>query len=298
MALLLFCDDPLQPRQVDAAFSDEAEAAVAASATIARVSYEALVRGDADAAVRRVPAATGTALAIYRGWMLTVEQYEAFHRALLGRGYALINDPAQYRHAHHLPESAPILDGWTPESVWIPAAEISRERIFAALARFGAQPVVVKDYVKSRKHEWAEACFIPAADDRAAVERVVTRFLALQGAELQGGLVFRAFVALEPIGVHPQSGMPLTREHRLFYRDGALLAHAPYWAEGDAGELPPFARLAEVAARVRSRFFSLDVARRQDGEWTIIELGDAQVTGLPDRLAPAAFYQALLHADT
>jgi hypothetical protein len=295
MSLLLFCDDPLHPKRADESFSDEVEAAVAAGATLGLVSYEALVRGDADGAVRRVATTPDATRAVYRGWMLTVAQYEAFHRALSARGIALINDPTQYRHTHHFPESAAILDGWTPDSTWIPAAEIALPRIFSALEKFGSQPVIVKDYVKSRKHEWAEACFIPAADDRRAVEQIVGRFLALQGAELQGGLVFRAFVALEPIGPHPQSGMPLTREHRLFYRDGALLAHAPYWAEGDdTGELPPFERLAPVAERVQSRFFSLDVARRRDGEWTIIELGDGQVTGLPDRLPPATFYRALL----
>jgi hypothetical protein len=45
-------------------------------------------------------------------------------------------------------------------------------------------------FVKSRKHEWTDACFIPSAADRSAVERVVNRFLELQGEELAGGLVF------------------------------------------------------------------------------------------------------------
>jgi hypothetical protein len=47
--------------------------------------------------------------------------------------------------------------------------------------------------VKSRKHEWAEACYIPSAADRQQVECVVTRFLALQGDDLNKGLVFRVY---------------------------------------------------------------------------------------------------------
>ncbi|HLM58458.1 MAG TPA: ATP-grasp domain-containing protein [Pyrinomonadaceae bacterium] len=57
--------------------------------------------------------------------------------------------------------------------------------VMRALAPFGDSPVVVKDYVKSRKHEWLEACYIPSAAERGSVERVVKRFLELQGEEVE-----------------------------------------------------------------------------------------------------------------
>ena len=163
-----------------------------------------------------------------------------------------------------------------------------------ALAPFGDAPVVVKDFVKSRKHEWAEACFIPSAADRGAVERVVGRFLELQGDDLAGGLVFREFVEFEPVGIHPRSGMPLTEEYRAFWLDGVPVFWAPYWAEGDyrASE-PPIGQFAGVAAAVRSRFFTMDLARRRDGDWMIVELGDGQVSGLPRESDADHFYRAL-----
>ena len=37
----------------------------------------------------------------------------------------------------------------------------------------------------------------------------------------------------------------------------------------------------------------MDVAQRRDGEWLIVELGDAQVAGLPERADVRAFHQAL-----
>jgi hypothetical protein len=49
----------------------------------------------------------------------------------------------------------------------------------------------------------------------------------------------------------------------------------------------------DVAPRIESRFFTMDVARRTDGQWIIMELGDAQVAGLPERLDPNRFYEAL-----
>jgi len=148
--------------------------------------------------------------------------------------------------------------------------------------------------VKSRKHEWVEACYIPSASDRSAVERVVGRFLELQGPELAGGLVLREFVELIPIGRHPKSGMPLTREYRLFVLDGSLLAVEPYWEEGAYGtEMLPLSTFEELARRVPSRFFTMDVAQRVDGAWIVVELGDAQVAGLPERMDRPAFYERL-----
>ena len=148
--------------------------------------------------------------------------------------------------------------------------------------------------MKSRKHEWTEACYIPSAADRTAVERVVKRFLELQGPELNEGLVFREFVSFEPLASHAKSGMPLIKEIRLFFLDGTRLLTAPYWETGAYGDLaPPDDLFQEVARRVQSRFFTMDVARRLDGAWMIVELGDGQVAGLPEQADTSAFYRAL-----
>jgi hypothetical protein len=166
------------------------------------------------------------------------------------------------------------------------------------LRPFGDRPVVVKDYVKSRKHEWAEACFIPSAADGAAVRRIAGRFIELQERDLVGGLVFREFIEFEPLGRHPRSGMPLTKEFRIFWLDGRPLSWFPYWDEGEYGGLaPPVDEFADLARRVRSRFFSMDVAERAVGGWLVIELGDGQVAGLPARADVRSFYEALAGSD-
>ncbi|HEY7156951.1 MAG TPA: ATP-grasp domain-containing protein [Gemmataceae bacterium] len=162
------------------------------------------------------------------------------------------------------------------------------------LRQFADAPPIVKDYLKSQKHAWEEACFIPVASDREAVGRVVRRFLELQGPDLAGGLVFREFVELEPVGRHPRSGMPLTLEYRLFFLDGRPLLCAEYWEEGDyRGEGPPVERFVDLAAKVRSRFFTMDVARQRGGDWMVVELGDGQVAGMPERADVEAFYRQL-----
>ena len=88
--------------------------------------------------------------------------------------------------------------------------------------------------------------------------------------------------------------MPLTREFRLFVLDGVIVHWFNYWEEGDYGESkPPLDRFREVAMLPKSRFFTMDIAQTEDDQWLIIELGDAQVAGLPDNADPDAFFSSL-----
>jgi hypothetical protein len=40
----------------------------------------------------------------------------------------------------------------------------------------------------------------------------------------------------------------------------------------------------------------MDVAKRKDGDWMIVELGDGQVAGLPDEKIAVDFYKQLAKA--
>ena len=292
--LLVLCRDPLEPSRPDRSFEGETTAIERLGIPHVLIDHDALVQGDELArVVRRVPQQPEPTLAVYRGWMVTPAQYRVLYEALAARSIRLINDPDQYRHGHYLPENYPVIEGRTPRSVWL-SDDLGIDRIMGALTPFGDAPVVVKDFVKSRKHEWGEACFIPSAADQAAVERVVGRFLELQGDDLNVGLVFREYVEFEPIGVHPRSGMPLTEEYRSFWLDGVPVFWAPYWEEAVYGVTePPLDTFAEVATSVRSHFFSMDVARRRGGGWMIVELGDGQVSGLPRESDADRFYHAM-----
>ncbi|MBA3471594.1 MAG: ATP-grasp domain-containing protein [Herpetosiphonaceae bacterium] len=293
----IFCADPLTPAAPDPAFAAEVAAVERAGGSYDLIHFERLVDDHSPlAATRRVRAADPPELAIYRGWMLRPEQYAQLYAALQNKGLRLINSPAAYRHCHYLPDSYPIIAEVTPRSVWLPYdASVTIDQVMALLAPFGDRPVILKDYVKSRKHEWHEACYIPSASDRRAVERVVRRFVGLQGTDLNEGLVFREYRSFEPIGSHRQSGMPLTLEFRCFVLDGSVLATSAYWEEGaDSAITPPAALFAPLLAQVQSRFFTLDIARQMDGTWLVVELGDAQVAGLPEPLDPTLFYARLV----
>ncbi len=248
---ILFCSDPLSPGEPDSCWLDEVQAAERAGLGWALLDFEEL-------RVRRAPREE---LLIYRGWMLPSARYAE----LCAQGWRLINDAQAYRCCHEFPASYPLIEPYTPRSVWTEGPEIPE----GLLAPFGSRSLVVKDYVKSRKHEWDQACFIPTPAD---VPRVVARFLELQGPDFQGGLVFREYVELDR-----------ARETRLFFLDGELI-----WGE----PREPFVTLARS---VPSRFFSMDIAPLGE-RWIIVELGDGQVAGLPDDVDRDAFYRALLAA--
>ena len=293
---IIFCCDPLNPRHPEPAYVREVDAARRLGIPFDLVDHDALTAGRVDDVVRRMEPIEGRVATVFRGWMLKPDRYEQLYRLVAARGRMLVNSPVQYEHCHHLPSSYEVIRERTPRSVWLPVSgEVSFDQVMELLAPFGNRPVVVKDYVKSQKHSWNEACYIPSAMDRMAVERVVRKFLELQADDLNVGLVFREFVEFEQVGQHPKSGMPLSREFRQFYLDGKPLLRFRYWDEGDYGDQDlPEEVFVDIAQRVQSRFFTMDVARRANGEWMIVELGDGQVAGLPDIADPEQLFDSLM----
>ena len=160
----------------------------------------------------------------------------------------------------------------------------------------GPRPVLVKDFVKSRKQDWHEACFIPDARDREHVKKVVARFLEL-GEPLVGGLVFRQFEHFKKIGTHPKSHMPVINEWRAFMINGKLAYLAPYWSAGDykASIQPAVSRFEAVVREsgLISPFIGLDMAEDVSGEWRVIEINPGGATGVPEGGDAGEFYKVL-----
>jgi hypothetical protein len=300
---IVFCADYWNPLSADSAYEAEVNAVERLHLNYSLLNFEALAeQQNALRSVRKIEPANNQEITIYRGWMLKPQTYTQLSTALTAKGLQLINTPAAYTHCHYLPESYHLIEGMTPRSVWIRTGpHVSIDEVMKILHPFGDNPVIVKDFVKSRKHEWNEACYIPRASDKQAVERVVTRFLQLQGEDLNEGLVFREFIEFEPLAIHSKSGMPLIKEFRLFVLDGQIIFSTPYWEEGDYGHdqqaFPAIDIFRSIAQKIQSRFFTMDVARKSDGTWNIVELGDGQVAGLPARANVLAFYQALTNHD-
>ncbi|HEY9371731.1 ATP-grasp domain-containing protein [Streptomyces sp.] len=283
---LLYCADPLDERRVDGHFAAEAREARAHGGTVARVDHDALLRGDAERAAARVPEGCGPCW--YRGWMIPADRYRDLARALERRGASLLVTPEQYRTAHELPGWYEEFAELTPVSAWTEGAADA-----AALAlRLPPGPGIVKDYVKSRKHEWDEACYVPDLRDPAGLGRVVGRFAELQGEWLAGGIVLRAFEPYEK----PASA---ATELRVWWLDGAprlITPHpdGPAAHDPDPVPGPELARIAAAVARLGCRFVTTDLARRTDGVWRVVEVGDGQVSDAHPTTAPGLLPRLLL----
>ena len=142
--LILLPCEPFNNREVDPDFEPERQAAKATGLETALVDHSRVLEGAAAAAVARTP--EGAGLAVYRGWMLKPNQYEAMHAALLSRGVTLINTSEQYRTCHYLPESYPWIEGYTPRSVWFRLdGTLDLERLKQSIAPFGEASLIVKD---------------------------------------------------------------------------------------------------------------------------------------------------------
>ncbi len=294
--IIIFCDNGYSFREPDDLYSAEYAAARTAGLQTGLIRFETLTKGrDATDAVRRLPFFETEKQGVYRGWMLKPTEYEALYRALLQKNIRLINNPAEYRFCHYLPEGYGAIEGKTPRSVWLDCTDGYDDTALLNLAgQFNGSPIIVKDYVKSQKHYWEEACYIPDSNDQQKVLAVTERFLALQDDDLNVGVVYREFVPFAPLTQHSKSGMPLTREYRAFVKDGRIICLFKYWEEGEYdAELPDPEIFRTEINRVNSNFFTLDIAQKTDGEWLIVELGDGQVAGLPEHADPLLFYQCL-----
>jgi len=289
---IVFCDSVFDHTIIEPDYEKEAEAAINAGFAFSLISFEELTAGNIAASLRFVKAADVKEFGLYRGWMLTPSQYKDLYDGLLQKNIQLINTPEAYEHCHYLPNSYAKIKSKTPASVW--TTDLTAVAIQTLAKHFGDNAIIIKDFVKSEKHHWEEACYIPDASDFDTVQSVVHRFLELRGNALNKGLVFRQFEALEYLTAHSKSGMPLTKEFRLFFANHDIVSVFHYWDEGEYGNIiPELDDFIEIAKTIESQFFTMDIAKKKDGAWIIMELGDGQVAGLPDNANANDFYKKL-----
>ena len=288
-----FCDSVFDSKLVEPDYKEEFNSAKQNGLKVSLISFEQLNEGEALKAIESIPVCEKLEQSIYRGWMLTPKVYENFYYALLKKNIELINNPIEYKYCHFLPESYTVIEALTPKSNW--TRLITEEKVNSLTDEFEESPVVVKDFVKSEKHNWENACFIKDASDKEEVKRVVDNFLELRGEFLNEGIVFRKFEKLEFLTNHSKSSMPLTKEFRLFFLNQQLFSQYNYWDEGEYGDVQvDLKEFVSVAENISSNFFTMDIAKKEDGSWIIMELGDAQVSGLPENADKNLFYKQLL----
>jgi len=270
--MVLFPADVLRPWRVDEHFAGEAHVARLLGWPIALVDHDVLAGGGDDAAaVARVPDGE---VVIYRGWMLSGRGYDGLAAALAARGIRLFTTVEQYRRGHELPGWYAALSAFTPASVWTVGA--GRDGFDSARVALGPGPAVVRDYSKSMKHYWHEATFIPDLADADAAWTIAARTADLRGEDFTGGYVLRRY--------QPFTGA----EIRTWWIDGAcrLVTAHPDTPDDLPPDDPDLGAVHPAIAGLDLPFVTVDLARRTDGVWRVVELGDGQVSDRPASTSP------------
>jgi ATP-grasp domain, R2K clade family 3 len=284
----IFCANPLDPRSVEPDFALEFAGAREAGFSPILIDHDEVDQRISPGDALRKTRIDEPGVGVYRGWMLRSEAYAGPFDTLLKRGVRLLTSPEEYAACHHAPGSYALLKNWMAHMTWVPLPAIDDEgEVRASLTPFGSSAVILKDFVKSQAAGyWSQACYISDASDQDDVNRVVRRFRELQGDSLVGGLVFKAYIPLQPIGAPAY-------EYRAFFVGGRV---AGCWPRSDVARgtgAPPAELMAQVAVKVPSAFASADFGVDQSGRWWLLEVGDGQVSGLPEPEAAIPMFAAL-----
>ena len=231
----------------------------------------------AENALAYVPAQEQETPCVWIGYIPTADRYQAMYAAALGKNIRLLNDPGQHLDAQEFDRAYAKLGSLTPASVMI----TSEDECDAAVAHLGL-PVFVKGVVQSRKSRGWKACVAESADELRLLCR---HLLSLEGRS-RGRVVVRKLAKLRHCRTSA-GDFPLGREYRVFLLHGQVLGWGYYW-EGDdplrelsADEKQTVLSLAaEAASRVGTPYICVDIGQMEDGEWIVIETGDAQFSGV------------------
>lgn len=156
---------------------------------------------------------------------------------------------------------------------------------------------VVKGRTNSRKHQWKTHMF--AASKLEAVK--IGAELLQDGLLCSQGIIYREFIPLNVLEVDDISGLPYANEWRFFFYKRTMLTYGFYWSSSKDDTIKSarmsddglaFAhQVADVAADY-ANFYVLDIAERKNGGWALIEVNDAQMSGLSEN-APETLYGEL-----
>lgn len=241
---LLFPSDYFKHRQPDEMYAPEAAQFAEGGFLYSTVNTDSL---SSSKPLPRIPSESSV---LYRGWMLNKSDYGQLANVIATSGGKLITDLETYLLAHHIPNWCELISDLTPETVVLPLGSDFE----AELKHLNWSSFFVKDYVKSLKTSMGSI-----VTDPSQIGTLVEEMEKFRGM-IEGGLCVRRVESYED-----------NTEVRYFVVDSE-----PYGP--DTQPIPGIVR--DCAERIRSPFFSIDVAKRVDGKERVVEIGDGQVSDL------------------
>lgn len=184
---------------------------------------------------------------LYRGWMLSPENYKELDRVC---GNKLKVKVESYVNSHYLPKWYDSIKELTIESEITTEDEATKK-----FQELKWDKAFIKDYVKSLKT--GKGSIVDSSID---VNRALTDIKKYKG-YVEGGIIFRRVLNLD-----------IKSEKRYF-----VLSHTIYGSNEDQ---EMFDIVSEVANKHHEFFYSVDVVRDVSGKLYVIEIGDGQVSDM------------------
>lgn len=149
-------------------------------------------------------------------------------------------------------------------------------------------PFVVKGATNSKKHKWNTHMY---AETKADIGKVICNLLGDSLIEQQE-IIVRKYEKLKTFE-YGFNGLPFSNEWRYFFYKNKMLTCGYYWStateeaqkSAEKDWFDGFLTVAEPVARIVSKhvpFFVLDIAQKENGEWMLVEINDAQMSGLSE----------------
>jgi len=228
-------------------------------------------------ALAHVPDQREQAAAVWNGYIPLASHYSLVYQLALAKGIRLLNSPDEHLRAQEFDRAYERLRGLTPESIIV----TDPVQCVEAVEHMGL-PLFVKGVVQSRKARGWKAC---VADNLADLELLVAAYLELEG-RTRGRVVLRKLVRLRHVASTAQ-GFPIGREFRVFLYNAEPIGHGYYWDGEDplmtlskVEEDVVLSLATEAARRLETPFVAVDIGQLDDGDWIVIECGDAQFSSV------------------
>lgn len=206
-----------------------------------------------------------------------IENYAGIADSLKAMGMKLLISEKEHQRCSTIEQWYPYIKDRTPFTVVydeLPPLE--------TLLRQFSFPVFVKGNRQTNRHRKSH-CVIESAEAYEALREAWQRdpVLSWQKAAV------REYVPLQVVDTESYPDrVPISYEFRFFYFEGKCMAYGPYWTMEKPYILPPdelreVLKLTDWAAdRLPVLFPAIDVAKTANEDWIIIEINDAQESGI------------------
>jgi hypothetical protein len=207
--------------------------------------------------------------------------YQELEKELDLKNSRLVNSYAEHSYIADITQYYSDLAAYTP-ATWENWIDLPSDTSF-----------VIKGKTNSRKFNWKDLMF---CKDSKEVPIKANRLLddSFIG---QQGIVVREYVPLKTFKIS-LNGLPITNEWRFFCYKDQIVDYGYYWSISEDSDYyvddEAFDLVNKIMSLVvnKASFYVIDIAERANGGWIMIELNDAQMSGL-SCIDMDRFYQRL-----